>query len=234
MKDVFGRAVMNYYNDDKTKIRIRRNDNYLDEDDLSMYFSDYNNFAEYEKKILKYADGRILDIGCGAGRHSMFLQKKGYHVISMDFSNLAIKVSKMRGLKNGVLASALSLPFKKNSFDTVLLMGNNFGICGNNTEHFLRGLYGLTSENGKIIAVSRNPEDTKKPEHLKYHELNRKRNRPVGLVTIRIEYKNMIGDWFELLMLSAEDLKILCEKTGWEIKKIVKGENGVYSMMLGK
>ena len=168
MKDVFGKALMDYYNGDKTKIRIRRDDNYLDEEDLRIYFSDYDDFPEYEKEILKYADGKILDIGCGAGRHSLFLQKKGCSVVGMDFSKLAIKVSKIRGLKNCVLASAFSLPFKKNSFDSVLLMGNNFGICGNNSENFLRKVYDVTSENGKIIAVSTNPEDTKKQEHLKY------------------------------------------------------------------
>ena len=234
MKDVFGKALMNYYNGDKTKIRIRRDDNYLDEEDLGVYFSGYDNFQEYERRILEYADGKILDIGCGAGRHSLFLQKKGYHVISMDFSKLAIKVSKMRGAKNVVLALAFFLPFKKNSFDSVLLMGNNFGICGKSTEEFLRKMYDITTKNGKIIAVSRNPEDTEKQEHLKYHELNRKRNRAVGLVTIRTEYKDMIGDWFELLMIGVDELKILCEKTGWKIKQIVKGENGVYSMMLAK
>ena len=234
MKDVFGKALMNYHNSDKTKIRLRRDDNYLDEEDAGMYFSGYDDFPGYEKKILKYADGKILDIGCGAGRHSLFLQKKGCSVVGMDFSKLAIKVSKIRGLKNCVLASAFSLPFKKNSFDSVLLMGNNFGICGNNSENFLRKVYDVTSENGKIIAVSTNPEDTKKQEHLKYHELNRKSNKPVGLVNIRIEYKNTIGNWFELLLLGVNELKVLCEKTGWKIKQIVKGENGVYSMMLGK
>jgi len=234
VKDVFGKALMNYYNSDKTKIRLRRDDNYLDEEDLGVYFSGYDDFPEYEKKILKHADGKILDIGCGAGRHSLFLQKKGCSVVGMDFSKLAIKVSKIRGLKNCVLASAFSLPFKKNSFDSVLLMGNNFGICGNNSENFLRKVYDVTSENGKIIAVSTNPEDTKKQEHLKYHELNRKSNKPVGLVNIRIEYKNTIGNWFELLLLGVNELKVLCEKTGWKIKQIVKGENGVYSMVLGK
>lgn len=234
MKDVFGKALMSYYEGDKTKIRLRRDDNYLDEEDVGMYFSDYDDFPEYEKQILEYADGKILDIGCGAGRCSIHLQRRGCHVIGMDFSKLATKVSIMRGLKNCVFASAFYLPFKKNSFDSVLLMGNNFGICGNNTEEFLRKMYSITTKNGKILAVSRNPGDTKKQEHLKYHELNRKRNRPVGLDTIRIEYKNMVGDWFELLMLSAEDLKVLCESTGWKIKKTIKGEDGVYSMMLGK
>ncbi|MBU2565669.1 MAG: methyltransferase domain-containing protein [Candidatus Thermoplasmatota archaeon] len=234
MKDVFGKALMNYYGGDKTKIIFRRDDNYLDEEDLGVYFSDYDDFQEYERRILEYANGKILDIGCGTGRHSLFLQRKGYHVTGMDFSKLAIKVSKMRGLKNCVLTSAFSLPFKKNSFDTVLLMGNNFGICGKGTEEFLRKMYDITTKNGKILAVSRNPEDTEKPEHLKYHELNRKSNKPVGLATIRIEYKNTIGDWFELLLLGVDELKILCEKTGWEIKKTIKGENGVYSMMLSK
>ena len=64
--------------------------------------------------------------------------------------------------------------------------------------------------------------------------LTGKKNKPVGLVTIRFEYKGMIGDWFELLLIGVNELKVLCEKTGWKIKQIVKGENGVYSMMLGK
>ncbi|MDP2650044.1 MAG: methyltransferase domain-containing protein, partial [bacterium] len=52
-----------------------------------------------EKDAMKFAGGRVLDIGCGGRRHSLYIQKKGFDVVGIDNSPLAIKISRLRGLK---------------------------------------------------------------------------------------------------------------------------------------
>ena len=64
-----------------------------------MYFSEYENWHTIEKKAMVFVKGKVLDIGCGVGRHSLYLQKKGFDVLGIDNSPLAIKVSKLRGVK---------------------------------------------------------------------------------------------------------------------------------------
>jgi 2-polyprenyl-3-methyl-5-hydroxy-6-metoxy-1,4-benzoquinol methylase len=79
---------------------------------------------------MEFVKGRVLDIGCGAGRHSLYLQKRGFDVLGIDSSPLAIKVCKLRGLKQAKVMSIEELNFKPNSFDSVITLGSNFGLFG--------------------------------------------------------------------------------------------------------
>ena len=84
-----------------------------------------------DKKAIAYARGRVLDVGCGAGRHALYLQKKGMDVTGIDVSPLAVKICRLRGLrKTQVLSFEQIDKFPVNSFDTVMMMGNNFGLFG--------------------------------------------------------------------------------------------------------
>ncbi len=77
---------------------------------------------------MAHVKGRVLDIGCGPGRHSLWLQERGFDVVAIDISPLVVRVAKARGVKISFIMAAQNLAFTPNSFDTVLLLGNNFGI----------------------------------------------------------------------------------------------------------
>lgn len=51
------------------------------------YLSRYKDWHTHEKRALRYVRGRVLDIGCGAGRISLYLQKKGFDVLGVDTSS---------------------------------------------------------------------------------------------------------------------------------------------------
>lgn len=63
----------------------------------------------------------ILDMGCGTGAMSARLGKWG-HVVSADFSSLALQFSRRRHLNNLVCADAMRLPFASEKFDAVVVM----------------------------------------------------------------------------------------------------------------
>ncbi|MDI6840932.1 MAG: class I SAM-dependent methyltransferase [bacterium] len=230
MNDPFGHALMDYFHGKETEYLIRRDDGYIDYENPGFYFQVY----EDEKPALKFANGLILDVGCGAGRHSIWLQKLGYEVIGIDKALLACKLSKQRGVKWVVNANSLALPFKPNKFDTFLLMGNNFGIGGtiDGTIKMLQELWKIANNNALIIASCVDPEKTDNPYHLEYHRRNIKRGLPKGQVKIRVEYNGIIGNWFNLLLLTSQELEQLASQGGWEVKHIFKEELPQYFVIL--
>ena len=126
--------------------------------------------------------------------------------------------------------------FKPDSFDTVIMMGNNFGLFGSYrlAQTLLKKLHRVTSPDALIIAMTRDPYATKDPMHLKYHKLNRKRGRMPGQLRIRVRHKDVVGNWFDYLLVSKEELKKILMNTGWEVKRFIDGNDGQYIMLLGK
>jgi SAM-dependent methyltransferase len=206
--DMFGRALMAYHlGNTAAECMIERDDGYLDPHSLGHYFIDASQFTDATKAALEHVSGRVLDIGCGAGRILLHLQDR-FEVVGMDVSYLALKVCQSRGIKHLVNAMAPSFPLKPGSFDTAILMGNNYGLCGStdDTREMMKNLYEVLSDNGIIMAQSIDPCATEKEAHLKYHEWNRKRGRPAGQVTIRIGFEGKYSDWFDLLMQNKEEM----------------------------
>ena len=108
-RDAFGEEVKAYYENRKGVIEIvERDDGYIDHHDgVSYYFSAYDDWSEYEKSALSHCCGRIVDVGCGAGRIALHLQQKGHSVVGIDNSPGAIEVCRSRGVKE--LLTHLSL-----------------------------------------------------------------------------------------------------------------------------
>lgn len=220
-RDCFGEAFLDYLEGRKVKLTIERDDGYRDEQGFDEYFADYDGFPSCEKKALKHAKGRVLDMGVGAGRISLHLQRKGLEVVGLDLSDLAIEVSRRRGVRNLVKMSICDLKYDAGCFDTVIAFGNNFGLCGTpeRVMDMMSRLREIVSDDGVFLAESINPVDTKRPEHLEYHRRNIARGRPPGQVTLRFLYKGAADDWFELLMVTPEEMQALCSRTGWCISK---------------
>jgi len=83
------------------------------------YLSDY--WAKKKHKT-------FLDIGCGFGRNSIYMAKKGFLVSAFDLSEHSVKVTGEKAKEQGiefkelVVADMLSFPFKDNSFDCMLAL----------------------------------------------------------------------------------------------------------------
>lgn len=235
MKDIFGKLLWDYFTKKENEGKIERDDGYLEKSSSDRYFWPYKKWPGVEKRAMKYVKGRVLDVGCGAGRHSLWLQQKGYNVTGIDISPLALKICRLRGLKNTRRMSLFSLKFKQ-TFDTIMLMYNNFGLAGTipKTRKLLKDLYKITTKEGIIIASTIDYKRTKNPAHLAYHKRNKKRGLPQGQVRIRHLYKGHPEPWFNLLMVTPKELRELLKGTGWKIKKLIKNKAAEYIMILEK
>lgn len=69
----------------------------------AIFFSSYDEWPEAEREALRGVRGRILDIGCGAGRHALHLQEQGHEVVAIDASPGAVEVTRARGSRDARL-----------------------------------------------------------------------------------------------------------------------------------
>jgi len=149
-------------------------------------------------------------------------------VTGNDVSPLALRVCKLRGLRKARLMSVYDVSFKPRTFDTIIMMGNNFGLFAslNKAKRLLKKFYRITSKDGMIVADTRDPYETDNLMHLAYHKRNRARNRMGGQVRIRVRFRTYVGRWFDYLLVSKEEMKEILEGTGWQIKEFVDSANG--------
>lgn len=230
--DAYGHSVWDYYTKFKFRMNetIERSDYYIDrsEEAPANYFAPFSKWPSIERQAIKYAKGRVLDVGCGAGRVSIYLQdEKGLDVLGIDNSPLAIKVSRARGLRKTKLIPFEKINFRSNSFDTVVMFGNNFGLFGNmkGAKRLLKKLYRMTSDDAILICESLNPYETDNPDHLSYQKENRSKGRMSGQLRIRARYRNYIGKWFEYLIVSPEEMKLVVQDTGWKVERFISSKN---------
>lgn len=158
-KDLFGKALLDYQNGISTGSMTHKDlitsTNISDEDSLPLpyLFRDYKNMPKLEQKALQLAKGSVLDVGCGAGSHSLYLQDKGLSVKAIDISQGAIEVAKKRGVKNAEILHILN---ETETFDTILLLMNGTGIFQtlDQVSKYLKHLKSLLKPNGQILVDS--------------------------------------------------------------------------------
>jgi SAM-dependent methyltransferase len=216
---------------------VERDDGYIDTSGGPLsYFSEYRLWPSHQKKAMKYARGRVLDIGSGAGRHALYLQGKGLDVLGIDNSPLAIKVCKERGLRNTEVLSINQINRGLGIFNTILMMGNNFGLFGSfeGAKRLLKKFSRITTDNSRIIATSNDIYRTKNPEHLSYHQRNRERGRMVGQIRIRVRYQKYATPWFDYLMVSKEEMENILDGTDWRVTKFIDSDGPVYVAVIDK
>lgn len=156
MKDLFGKAILDYQLGKYTEDIVTETS--ISEEDvlpLPYLFRSFDKMPEIEQKALKIAKGKVLDVGCGAGSHSFYLQnKRRLEVTSIDISKGAIEACKLRGLKDSRIQDVMKL--KDATFDTILLLMNGAGMCGSlkNIGSFLTQMKSLLKPNGEILLDS--------------------------------------------------------------------------------
>lgn len=238
-QDAYGQQLLAQYLGQKpTSEIIERDDNYINSgSEAGLYFSEYEEWSELERQAIAKVRGKVLDIGCGAGRHSLYLQEKGFDVTGIDNSPGAIKVCKFRGLKKAIVRPIGEIDkFPQNSFETIIMFGNNFGLFGSrkNIKLILKKISQITTPTAQIIAGTLNPYQTKDKNHLQYHKLNRRRGRMGGQIRFRVRYGKIVGEWFDYLFVSPEEMEEIIKDTDWQIKEFLPSEEANYMVVIEK
>ena len=235
-QDACGEAIYDYYKGKLSFEIIERDDGFFDvSGGPELYFSEPENWLIDQKKSMKYAHGKVLDIGAGAGRFSLYLKKKDFDVTAVDISPKAVETCRLRGVKKVFVMPIEKLDFQ-NKFDTVLLQGNNFGLMKNlrNAKKILKKLLKITNEKAVIIAQSADPHTTIDDDYILYQKNNVKNGRMPGQIKIRVRYKKLATGWFDFLYVSKSEMSEILKDTGWKINKIIDSEFASYTAIIKK
>jgi len=156
MKDLFGKAILDYQTGNSPEDLITET-SITEEDEMSVayLFRSYKEMPALEKKALQLAKGKVLDVGCGAGSHSLYLQnEKKLEVTAIDISEGAIEACTLRGIKNALCCNVLE--FNSEKFDTIIMLMNGIGITGKliNISTYFQKLKSLLNPGGQILLDS--------------------------------------------------------------------------------
>lgn len=227
MQDIIGTALLDYYHGNYSEDIITET-NISEEDELPLpyLFRTFEEMPKIERKALKSAKGKILDVGCGAGSHSLYLQKKGFDVIGIDTSPGAIEVCKLRGIRNAKTIDLLQLQNKK--FDTILLLMNGTGIFQNleNTSKYLQHLKSLLNPKGQILIDSSDLQYMYDPTE--EGGIMVPADRYYGELEFTMSYKKMKSESFKWLYLDENRFKEICAENNLDFEVIARGDNFDY------
>ena len=236
--DAFGRMLGDFLEGraDAREI-VERDDGFIDSSAGGpAYFAPYRRWPAFERRALRSVRGRVLDVGCGAGRVALALQERGHDVVAIDVSPGAVEVARRRGVRDARVLAFEDVDESLGRLDAVVLFGNNFGLFGGErkAKRLLRRLHRLTAERARIVAESNDPYRTEDPDHLAYQERNRARGRMPGQLRIRVRYRRHATPWFDYLIVSADEMRALAEGTGWHVTRVLADDGSLYVAVLDK
>ncbi len=225
-KDLFGQALLDYQNGDYTENLITST-NISDEDELPLpyLFRDYSDMPKLEQKALLLSKGKILDVGCGAGSHSLYLQAKGHAVKAIDISEGAVEVAKKRGVVNVELKAIID---EDSQYDTILLLMNGTGIFQelSQVSKYLKHLKSLLKPNGQILIDSSDIKYMYEDDDGGYWQ-NMNANYH-GELDYFLSYKGEDELPMKWLYLDLETLNNACKTIGLNCKLVMEGDHFDY------
>ena len=228
MKDLFGKAILDFQtNNSPEDIITETSISEADVMSVGYLFRSFLEMPKIEQKAIQLSKGKVLDVGCGAGSHSLYLQnEKKLDVTCIDISENAIKACNLRGLKNTKVQNILDIENEK--FDTILLLMNGTGIFENliKAPIYLQKLKSLLNSNGQILIDSSDiiymfDDDNDGGKSIP-------NNNYYGELTFSISYKKETENNFPWLYLDFKTLQNVAKDNGLKCEIIIEGNHYDY------
>lgn len=223
-RDIYGEALNDYFQDGDLKSPLLLHSTYgdIEEMPVEIFYRDEEDFPELEFIALSLCDGKTLDVGAGAGAHSLYLQNKDFDVTALDISPIACHIMQQRGVEHIVQANFFDL--QDQQYDTLIFLMNGIGLA-ESVEGFrklLRHSKSLLSERGQLIFDS---------SDISYLYDEYRIPRPTyyfGEIGYQYEYKGQKGLPFKWLYLDQEILIKIAHEEKWVVQILFEDENDQY------
>lgn len=204
---------------------MERDDDLLTPHDPAMYFTGPSDWGALEVEACGRVSGRVLDVGCGAGRHALFLQDQGCPVTGVDVSAGACEVSRSRGVRDVRQIGLDGLGSLGERFDTFLMLGANLGLIGPDPLPALTTLASVAAPGARILGglgFSRSDD----PVQQAYYARNEAAGRLPGALRIRTRFANLADPWVSLLLCTPDELRSLVAGSPWRLTAVDGDDQG--------
>jgi SAM-dependent methyltransferase len=200
------------------EVIVRAEDGEEERTPARVFFRGPEDFSALDEAALDLCRGRVLDIGAGAGCHSLALQARGLAVTALDVSSEAVEVMRRRGVLDARCGNIFT--FAGERFDTLLILMNGIGLVGtlDGLDRFLRDAPQLVTDGGQILLDSFDPgpADAERPHGY------------VGEMRFQLDYQGVRGAFYDFLFLDFETLRRHADRAGWCCESIWQEEEGHY------
>jgi SAM-dependent methyltransferase len=218
---------------------VERDDGYTEEGaGPEVYLAGAAGWPSGERQALRHVRGRVLDLGCGAGRVTLELQRRAFDVVGLDASVLAARAARLRGVDTVWCTTLKTLGPRIGSFDSIILYGNNFGLFETPDEAHerLKEWAQLTKPGARIFVESTSAYGGGAPGMDRtYYRRNRANGRPPGELRARYRYGDSVGGWFTWLFVGRGEMREILRGTGWRVARVFGSSIGEpYVAMLEK
>ncbi|MEM9896238.1 MAG: methyltransferase domain-containing protein [Bacteroidota bacterium] len=220
MKDIHGKAIFDYHQGIRDqKLLIHNNYDQPEEMPIDVFFRPKIDFTELEAIAIESCKGTILDLGAGAGAHSLPLQQIGFDVTALENSTACCKTLERRGVNKIVKENYQNHQAK---YDTILCLMNGLGIAGkiDLIPAFLKKCMSLLKKDGQLLIDSSDI-------HYLYKNVE-KPNHYYGEVRYQYEYRGEKGHWFDWVYADQKTLKNLVEKIGLHMEILFVEDSDQY------
>lgn len=107
---------------------------------------------------------KVLDLGCGAGRHTIFLAENGFEAYGIDISENAVVEAEKRTQEKNLsvvykVAPCESIPFEDEFFDALVAYGTIYYGDVYMVKHAIGEIFRLLNKGGKALLAVRSLED---------------------------------------------------------------------------
>ena len=83
--DAFGRALSDWARGETDPETFERDDGYTEAGmGHELYVAGFSAWLSAERRSVRYVRGRVVDVGCAAGRVPLYLQERGHDVVGLD------------------------------------------------------------------------------------------------------------------------------------------------------
>lgn len=235
MADAFGTALRDCHRGDlaETPVYWQPGSDETEDARVERYFDPPTERSDLERDLVERCRGRVADLGCGAGRHALYLQDRGREVVAADASVGAVAVARDRGVERAVAADLRALPLTGDAVDAVLVFGTQVAAADSPAAQrdALREFARITRDGGLAVV------DQFDPTHPGASDLFGYQDHPepgYGRREFGVAYRGE-RDRLSMLHASPDRTREMVADTPWQVAEVARPDDhpvGWYALVL--
>lgn len=231
MSDPFARALHDFHFDEMQGPLLYRRGEETEEVGIEFYFDEVDADGSWLESQL---DGPLLDMGAGAGRHSLYFQDQ-FETVAIEQNETLVEILRDRGVADArrVNMFTLSDAFEVNRFRSAIAFGTQVGLSRSmqGLKQLLDDLANVTTPDATAVIDGYDPEHEKTKAKLDYYD---DPSKGLAYRLLQMEYDGMLGEPWLYRLFTPDRVREVATDTEWKVSEVKYGPEHIYQLLLRK